>query len=461
MKFCYSLLVCGLILCGVSKAQTLNYYYGNLHAHSGYSDGNQDSASSGCSTPAQDYAYAKLSQNFDFLGISEHNHFSSGNPGMKLSSYAPGLAQAAAATTSTFLAMFGMEWGVSSSTNGHVIIYGFSQLIGWEAGNYNIFNDKVDYDGLFKKVKNNPNAFCYLAHPYTTDFNYLAVNPYNATYDSAIVGVPFRSGIYNSTNTSYSHYPAGDYFSYYLKLLALGYHVGMGYDHDNHNTTFGRSTGGRLVILAPSLTEANLVSAMKQRHFYGSDDMNVKIDLKIGSSVMGDTTSGFGSPLINITHNDPDAELADSIKLFAGIPGSSQATMIANSKSLNTLSYTDNSISTGMTKYYFAEIKQADGQRIVTSPIWYKMKGTIGVQEYHSGQGFVLFPNPATSEINLSTGLNTSYTVDILDISGRKVFSEVFTQSDVRIPTNKLAKGFYTVRITAENFSKQRSLVVE
>jgi hypothetical protein len=461
MKFRYSLLLFSFVIFGVSQAQTLNYYYGNLHAHSGYSDGNQDSASSGCSKPSQDYAYAKLSQDFDFLGISEHNHYSSGNPGMKLSSYAPGLAQAAAATTSTFLAMFGMEWGVSSSTNGHVIIYGFNQLIGWEAGNYDVFNDKLDYDGLFKKIKNNPNAFCYLAHPYTTDFKGLAINAYNPAYDSAIVGVPFRSGIYNSTNTSYSHYPAGDYFSYYLKLLALGYHVGMGYDHDNHNTTFGRSTGGRLVILAPSLSEANLISAMKKRHFYGSDDMNVKIDLTIGSNIMGDTTSGLIAPLINITHNDPDAELADSIKLFAGSPGSSQATMIASSKSLNTLAYTDNTISTGVTRYYFAEIKQSDGQRIVTSPIWYKMNGTIGVKEFSSGQSFALFPNPASSEINVSTGLNTNYTVEILDISGRKVYSGAFSQPDVRITTNDLAKGFYTVRITAENFSKQRSLVVE
>ena len=85
------------------QSQTLNYYFGNLHAHTAYSDGNKDAATSGVSTPSASYAYAKLSQNFDFLGISEHNHYSSANnPGMFLSLYAPGLAQAAAATTSTF-----------------------------------------------------------------------------------------------------------------------------------------------------------------------------------------------------------------------------------------------------------------------------------------------------------------------------------------------------------------------
>ena len=53
-----------LILCLVSailtKAQTTtyNHYYGNLHAHSSYSDGNADASTSGHTTPFQNYVYA-------------------------------------------------------------------------------------------------------------------------------------------------------------------------------------------------------------------------------------------------------------------------------------------------------------------------------------------------------------------------------------------------------------------
>ena len=210
------------LLFGISflKAQTLNYYYGNLHSHSGYSDGNKDSLTSGASKPSQNYAFAKLSLHFDFLGISEHNHYSSNNnPGMIRTSYALGLAQAAAANTSTFLTLYGMEWGTSATPNGHVVVYGFNQLIGWEAStpglagpNYDIFNAQTDYDGLFKKVKNNPNAFCYLAHPYKNDYNYLALNSYNAAYDSAIVSSPFRNGLAFSTVITYTDYPLSNYF---------------------------------------------------------------------------------------------------------------------------------------------------------------------------------------------------------------------------------------------------------
>ena len=67
------------------------FYYGNLHAHTGYSDGNQDSVASGRSTPLLSYQFAAASQHFDFLGISEHNH---AQAGMRLVDYARGRAQA-------------------------------------------------------------------------------------------------------------------------------------------------------------------------------------------------------------------------------------------------------------------------------------------------------------------------------------------------------------------------------
>ena len=176
MKFVLSIF---LIFSLALKSQSYNYYFGNLHSHTGFSDGNKDSAATGVTKPDGSYAYAKQSLNFDFLGISEHNHYSSlRNPGFKLPRYQEGLNMADAANQEgIFLALFGMEYGVSSGNNGHVIVYGFNQLIGWETNisgqqgnNYDIYNAKNDYDGLFKKINKNPNAFAYLAHPYWTDF---------------------------------------------------------------------------------------------------------------------------------------------------------------------------------------------------------------------------------------------------------------------------------------------------
>jgi len=288
--FCALTLICIAI---TARSQALNYYFGNIHSHTSYSDGNKDSATTGIYNPAGSYAYAKLSQNFDFLGIAEHNHYSSAsNPGMQVSLYAPGLSQASAATTSTFLALYGMEWGVSTATySGHVVIYGFNQLIGWETfgwgNNFNIYNAKMDYDSLFIKVKNNPNAFATLAHPSGSDYGNLSNIAYNPVYDAAIYGTVFRNGPAFSTSTTYTDFAASDYFWYYKKMLSKGYHLGITYDGDNHYTTFGRANAGRLVVMSPTLTSPAFYTAMQKMHFYASDDWNCKIDFKIGSNIMG------------------------------------------------------------------------------------------------------------------------------------------------------------------------------
>lgn len=428
-------------------SQTLNYYFGNLHAHTFYSDGNKDASTSGCNNPTCSFNYAKASLHFDFLGITEHNHSSAG---MQISKFHQGYSEAIAANQeNVFLCLWGMEWGVSSSTNGHVIIYGFDdQLIGWESGNFDIYNSKTDYDGLFKKVKSNPNAFCYLAHPGYNDFNYLLSNPYNATYDSAIVGVPFRNGYAFSTNTSYSDYPNGDYMDYYKRLLSKGYKVGAGYDHDNHYTNFGRSNAGRLVILAPSLTISNLFWAMKNMHFYGSDDWNAKIDFRInGTEIMGNISTASLTPTITVVHNDEDGETADSIKLWAGYSGSiSDPGVIYTVKNTNLLSFVDSTITINFQRYYFVEIIQQDGQRIVTSPIWYTKDPFASIEVSFLNSSMLVFPNPVSDVLSISCPLY-EYDIKINDITGRLIFEQSVDNNSLNIDVSHLPIGVYFIEI--------------
>lgn len=431
-------------------AQNLNYYFGNLHAHSAYSDGNKDASTSGCNNPSCSYSFAKASQHFDFLGISDHNHASAG---MTLSNYHNGYSQAISSNQEgVFLCLYGMEWGVSSSNNGHVIIYGFgNQLIGWEAGNYDIFNGKTDYDGLFKKVKNNPNAFCYLAHPHTTDFGKLLAKEYNPTYDSAIVGVPFRNGPAFSQNTSYSDYSSSDYSYYYKSMLAKGYKLGIGYDHDNHYTTFGRVNGGRLVILAPSLTTTNLFSAMKNMHFYGSDDWNAKIDFKInGTEIMGNIVTASITPTITVIHNDDDGEIADSIKIWTGYSGNNTyPSIIKVIKNSNVLTFVDNSLVLNYQKYYFIEIVQQDGQRIITSPIWYTKDPYASVNYInYASTSIIIFPNPFNENLSISS-TQIPYQIKIYDPTGRIIMQDYSNESNKDIDTKNWHQGIYFIEISS------------
>ena len=350
-----------------TASTVLNFYFGNLHSHSSYSDGNKEDT---LKTPADDYTFAKTSLCMDFLGISEHNHTGAG---MHLYRWQPGITQAAAATTSSFIAMHGMEWGVISG-GGHVVVYGIDSLIGWETGQYQIYVPQSVYTGtggLFDIVnRHGNNAFAYLAHPENTDYNNLYGSAYDVNADNAVVGSAVESGPAFSTDTMYTD-PATSlsFYSYYKKLLSKGYYVGPTMDHDNHYMTFGHTAKTRLVILAPSLSEANILSAMRQMRFYASQDCGAKISYTINTQPMGSILRKPGAPVFSV--GSITTNTVTSIKLMYGVPGSGTLPTQLTSSASGSLSYTDNALANLSTRYYYLDITENNGIRIITAPIWY------------------------------------------------------------------------------------------
>lgn len=350
-----------------NTAGPLNFYFGNLHAHSSYSDGNADNTTK---IPADDYEFAKTALCMDFLGISEHNHTAAG---MQLADWQPGRSQAAVATTSNFVGLYGMEWGVISG-GGHVIVYGMDSLVGWDPGQYQVFVPKSVYrgtGGLFDILnRHGSNALAYLAHPNSTDYNDILNSTFDAAADNAIVGATVESGPAFSTNTTYSN-PATSmsYLGYYRNMLAKGYHLGPTIDHDNHNMTFGKTAKTRLVILAQSLTENNLLDGMRNMRFYASQDCGAKITYSINSQPIGSIITKAGAPVIAV--NSITTSAVTSVAVMAGIPGSGTAATQLTSSTSGTFTFTDNTLTNLSQKYYYLDITEADGSRIVTAPIWY------------------------------------------------------------------------------------------
>lgn len=357
-------------ICNSAVCQTYQYYYGNIHAHSGYSDGNVDASTSLRSVPGQDYAYAKQSYNFNFLGISEHNH---SGAGMQLADFDRGLYQADTANVNgQFVCMYGMEYGVISN-GGHVVVYGIDSLVGWESNNYKIFCSKTDYSQLWSIIAKRPKAFATLAHPQQNDYNNLETSAYRDTADMAIVGTVLRSGAAFSTTNNYSDGPPGTlYMQTYQNLLARGYKLGPTIDHDNHYTTFGRTAHSRTVVLAQALNRDSIMAAYKAMRFYASDDWNTQVNFTINAYPIGSTFSSESAPTLNVTVTDPDAgDDVSSIKVYYGVPGSGVwSTLLTSNSNSNTLNYT-HAIPQGDTYYYYLEITQVDGNKIWTSPIWF------------------------------------------------------------------------------------------
>lgn len=355
------------------QSSVLNFYNGNLHAHSSYSDGNSDNTTR---IPADDYAFAKNAMCMDFLGISEHNH---SGAGMHLADWQPGIAQAATATTSNFVALHGMEWGVIGTQGsagdhaGHVVVYGIDSLIGWEASNYQIFVQKSLYigtGGLFDIINRHAgNAFASLAHPDNYDYNNILNTAYDVKADDAIAATAIESGPAFSIDTTYTNPATLGYYAFYKNMLAKGYHIGPTIDHDNHNFTFGHTAKSRLVLLATTLSENSLLDAMRRMRFYASEDCGAKINFTINTQPLGSILRMAGAPAISV--NSITTSTVTSIKILYGVPGSGTAPTTVTSATNGTLNYTHTALSNLSTGYYFADITEADGSRIITAPIWY------------------------------------------------------------------------------------------
>jgi hypothetical protein len=367
-----------------TNAPVNNYYFGNLHAHTDYSDGQKDNPGG---KPSDAYEYASHSLGMDFLGISEHNHFSTlNNPGNEIANYHSGSVQAAAfnLTHPNFLALYGMEWGVIKG-GGHVLVYGdgLTELFGWESNvnghvgpNYDVYVPKSTYlgvEGLFARVNDYvaKNAFASLAHPESADYDNLSNIAYSAAADDAISGVAVESGPATSANTTYSNPSSMSYLWYYNKLLAKGYHLGPTIDHDNHNTTFGRHTPARTAVIAPELTQAALIKAIRDMHFYATEDIDAKVDFTINTRIMGSVFEDRNAPSIAVNLTDATNSTTGAlIRVMYGQPGSGANAVVIDSVFGSSLSYVDNELDNHATGYYYIDITN-NGKRIVTAPIWY------------------------------------------------------------------------------------------
>ena len=428
-----------------ANSQNYSYYFGNIHAHSSFSDGNKDSLTSLLTTPFQDFQFAKNSEHIDFYGISEHNHAGAGMDNVQ--HFHEGISDAhLASVNNSFIALYGVEWGVISG-GGHVIIYGYDSLLGWDAGGYDVFVAQNDYANLWKKVNKQKDAFAYLAHPQTTDYNNLFTTALNLSADSAIIGMAARSGPAFSVDTTYSDPSTGNFITRYNDALKQGYHLGVGLDHDTHYSVFGRSSAGRLVLMAPSLTQSEIYKALRKMRFYSSDDWNTQVNFKVNNQIMGSDIVQTGNPVLSVNISDADlTDATSTIAIYYGVPASGIAptvlTTVSNSSVLN---YT-HTIANNTSYYYYAKITQTDGDIIWTSPIWYK-KNTASA---------VIAPSP---NFTLPTSLCVGDTLNLADLSTNSPAAwdwtisgaGNFTSSDQNTPFVITNYGLFTVLLTATN----------
>jgi hypothetical protein len=386
-----------------------NFYYGSTHAHSNWSDGGHPTGAcssgnaygSGTFTPSAVFGYARNTAGLDFWVVNEHNHLiqdaiATNNAPVTEAKvrqrYQDGLAAANAATVNgSFVALYGMEWGVSSNDDqGHVTLIETPQLFGWETCTtcngpnpectpgtncyFDVFTPKrYGYLALYAASVAHPSSAGALGifnHPGSGNFDNFA---FNANADAAMQGIAVRSGLAFSTATdcSSTNVGASDYSGRWKEALNKGFHLGPVADHDSHCNNYGMALPTRTVYLAASLTKANLLAAHKARHFYASEDPNAQLVFRTsdGAHVMGDIFNAAGGATLVASLNDPNGEAVSTFEVWRGqIGGGVPAAPYATYSNQGSISLTE-SLTSG-TYWYYVRAVQADGHDVWSSPMW-------------------------------------------------------------------------------------------
>jgi hypothetical protein len=91
------------------------------------------------------------------------------------------------------------------------------------------------------------------------------------------------------------------------------------------------------------------------------------------------------------------------------------------------------------------------------------MHQTVEVAEINKLDDIKLFPNPANKFwlIKLPRNYSLPAQIDLIDLRGLRIFSEVLFQSECSFPCSDIASGIYYVRITSNNSSVTKKLIIE
>lgn len=453
----------------------LQHFYGNLHSHTGYSDGDL--------TPAAAYNFARnlAPTPLDFMAVTDHNH--SGAGPMTPALYATGLAEAATANDDgAFVAIYGQEWGFAA--NGHVNIFEAPVLFGWEGGNFDVFVAEGDYPNLYAAILANPSPWGPLAqfcHPDEADFDAFVAT---AAGHDVMCGIALVSGPAFSTATDESDVGNTNFDGAFHKALDRGYFVGPFADQDNHNQTWGAATESRTVVLAPSLTKSEILGGIAARRTYASQDHNVTVDMRVNGWPMGSrflAEQGVGVNF-DVLVGDSDGEGVQKFELFRAEPDNAGATLIATADNVDHFVHRDEETpapAVSDVRVYTLRITQDDNHRIWTAPVEVTFDTQVAVGDGIGTPRFAarLYParpnpfNPGTEiRFQLAGEGAQRVTLQIYDVRGRAVRRLVHASLDAGMHTavwdgrddarHELASGVYYARLLGPGTDAAQRLVL-
>lgn len=397
-------------------------FFGLLHAHTLVSDGS--------GAPQAAYARAKQ-RGLDFMAVTPHNHasaeagaddrrdgvliattpalYDSSTP-VTVTRHPPGApaqtvtlksvkSAAASESGAQFVALFGQEFSTISSGN-HANVIGEPSVITIPNGDYRPLYEGLAAGGTPRVVQiNHPGVHDDLFYAGSSEkmrkhmFNDYGFDEYDEDFaslvdaaDPHLVLIELLSGPAMIEEPQPQHHYSAervheeDYYYY----LIQGFHLSPSAGHDNHYETWGDATPARMGVYAESLSANALLAAMRANRTFASEDSDLRVELRCGSTGMGGVLSlAEGAPLaLELEVADPtEPDQQYEASLFYGDVQPQDRSHLHEWQPADGLVHSvsfhgDGTVSldgfeaSGLPEFFYVRVQQADGDRAWTAPVW-------------------------------------------------------------------------------------------
>ncbi len=305
----------------------MSIYFGDLHGHTGYSDGQ--------GVPADAFTMARAS-GLHFFGLTEHAFM------LNSSEWQDILAQVDAVTIEgQFVALPGFEY--SHDTKGHIGVFGSDTYVHRDDPDYDTF------DELYNWLANHPTAIGQFNHPGDAGNN----NFNNFAYDDA---ADHKIVLQELTTAD----------QFFLSLNS-GWHLGTLKNRDTHIANWGCCP--LMGTVAPRLTRAAILEALaaKRTFFVSPSDSNLALTLKANGYWMGSAIPNTNSIHFTVTAHDPNPT-GKPLRVFLYDNG---VRVAGTTLPATTLYHWTPTIAGELGHYYYAEAYHNGWlYPAYTSPIW-------------------------------------------------------------------------------------------
>lgn len=392
-------------------------YFGNLHSHTSYSDGQQ--------TPWDAYLYARDVALLDFLAVTDHMEQLSSSEFSQCRNFAQ------LATTPAFAALWGYEWG--SPYYGHVNVFNTTEMP-------SVFT-YTDWSGFRQWMLDHSAAFAEFNHPGDEDY-------FNNWYDFEYKGAATD---YCFPLIEFQNIQQAD--DWYELALNNGWHLSPVWNQDNHSADWGTKNNGRAGVWSTALNQTALFEAIRTGRTFATMDKNCLVWIESDANEMGSTCARYGNMPFRIVLNDTDNEAWNTIQLRSnnGLVLSFTAQGNIDTTLYLTL-YTD--------KYLYVRAIQQDGDYVWSGPVY--LNGTITGENLSEQNGkFSVFPSPAYHTVWVNnTNSNDLTHLMVTDITGKVILYQQLQQGSNEIQVYGWEKGVYVFELQNSSCTFRQKVII-